>query len=88
MDNDNVIQLKQPGDFVADALTDLLRGGAQKLIAAAVEEELSALLREYQDKRLLDGKAAVVRNGYLPERSVQTGVGPVKVKIPKVRDRS
>ena len=88
MDNDSVIQFKQPAEFISDSLTVLLKNGAQQLIAEAVKKELATLLEEHQDKRLDNGKSAVIRNGYLPERDVQTGVGPVKVRIPKVRDRS
>ncbi len=44
-------------------------------------------MEEFQNRRLADGRAAVVRNGYLPERDILTGIGPVKVKVPKVRSR-
>ena len=71
-----------------DPLSELLRSGAKELIAQAVEAELQVLLDQYQDVRLLDGRQAVVRNGYLPDRTVQTGVGDVEIKVPKVRDRS
>lgn len=72
----------------SDPLTELLRTGAQALIRQAVETELEALLTRYQGLKLLDGRRAVVRNGYLPERTVQTGIGDVNVRVPKVRDRS
>ena len=72
----------------ADALTELLRTGARALISQAVEAELETLLCNYQDVVLTDGRQAVVRNGYLPERTIQTGIGDVEVKVPKVRDRS
>lgn len=65
----------------------LLRQGAQQLIAKAVEAELAALLLHYHGHEV-DGKAAVIRNGYLPERTLKTGIGAVVVKVPKVRDRS
>jgi len=57
------------------------------LLGKAIEAELAELLDQYSDLRV-DGKQAVVRNGYLPERTVQTGLGDVPVKVPKVRDRS
>ena len=38
--------------------------------------------------RSVEGKRAVVRNGYLPERMIQTGLGDIAIKVPKVRDRS
>src|SRR5690625_388661 len=80
--------LSQLDDSTTDVLTALLRNGARQLIAQAVEAELAVLLEEYSSRRLPDGRKALVRNGYLPERSVQTGIGDVTVKVPKVRDRS
>ena len=79
---------EQPVETVADPLTVMLRQGAKELIAQAVEAELLSMLEQHQGLRMLDGRQAVVRNGYLPERSVQTGLGDVEVKVPKVRDRS
>ena len=80
--------LSQPEPPVTDPLHELLRQGARDLIAKAVEAELATFLAQYADQRLDDGRQAVVRNGYLPERTVQTGVGDVSVQVPKVRDRS
>lgn len=71
-----------------DPLTAVLRHGAKELIRKAVEAELSEMLASYSDVRLLDGRPAVVRNGYLPTREIQTGIGEVEVRVPKVRDRS
>lgn len=76
---------EEPGQ---DPLTDLLRSGARDLIKQAVEAELSSMLSEYKDQKLPDGRQIVVRNGYLPERTIQTGIGDVEVQLPKVRDRS
>lgn len=59
-----------------------------RLIRQAVEAELGAMLSEYEDLKLIDGRQAVVRNGYLPERTIQTGIGDVTIKVPKLRDRS
>lgn len=84
MSKDNVIDLFSP-EAEADPLTALLRKGARELIHKAVESELEIFLQQFSDRKTSDGCAAVVRNGYLPERSIQTGIGPVKVKIPKVR---
>jgi len=72
----------------ADPLHELIRQGARQLISEAVEVELQALLAEYADHQTEDGRRAVVRNGYLPARTVQTGIGDVEVQVPKVRDRS
>ena len=80
--------LSQPEEQVTDPLTELLRSGARELIAQAVEAELQVLLEQHAEHRLPDGRKAVVRNGYLPEHTVQTGIGNVEIKVPKVRDRS
>ena len=80
--------LSQPENSSADPLSELLRSGARRLIAQAVEAELQMLLDQHADVRLSDGRQAVVRNGHLPEGTVQTGIGDVEVKVPKVRDRS
>lgn len=71
-----------------DALTEVLRQGARELLLAAVNEELENFLKEYVGLRLSDGRAAVVRNGYLPGRTIQTGIGDIEVQVPKTRDRS
>ena len=78
----------QPERSIADPLHELLRQGARDLIARAVEAELAGFLDQYAAHRLEDGRQAVVRNGHLPERTVQTGIGDVSVRVPKVRDRS
>jgi putative transposase len=90
MDNDNVIEFKTLGstETFTDALTALVRQGAQQIIAQAVEAELSTFLSQYQHLRDDQGRKAVVRNGYLPERTIVTGVGEVAVQVPKVRDRT
>lgn len=69
-------------------LDDLIRQGARQVIQQAVEAELAQLLEQYENVKTITGSRAVVRNGFLPEREVLTAVGPVAVKVPKVRDRS
>ena len=86
MTKNNVVELKDLASNV-DPLNDLLREGAQRLIYQAVESELHSFLTQYTDRATDDGKAGVVRNGYLPEREIQTGIGSVKVKVPKVRSK-
>lgn len=89
MSNDKLISLKLPEvETFSDALTELVRQGARQIIAQAVEAELSEFLADYQDLKDEQGRQAVVRNGYLPKRSITTGVGEVEVEVPKVRDRS
>lgn len=70
------------------SLDDLIQRGARQIIQQAIEAELATLLEQYENVKTLGGKRAVVRNGYLPEREIVTAIGPVPVKVPKVRDRS
>jgi putative transposase len=82
----NVFQLSQPGTF-ADPLTEVLRNGARALLTHAVEAELAALLSGHADKLTDDGRQRLVRHGHLPERQIMTGIGPVAVRCPRLRDR-
>jgi transposase-like protein len=84
--NDTVIKLIQPGTF-NDQLTDVLRDGARALLAQAVEAEVADFLGTHADLKTEDGHRRVVRHGHLPEREVMTGIGPVAVRQPRVRDR-
>ncbi len=87
MQNDNVTKLIQPGTF-SDQLTEILRNGARALLAQAVEAEVSAFLAKHAGLETEDGHRRVVRHGHLPEREVMTGIGPVAVRQPRVRDRA
>jgi len=82
----NVVTLLQPGSF-ADPLTEVLRNGARALLAQAVEAEVGDFLAKHIDLRTASGLGRVVRHGHLPERAVMTGIGPVGVRQPRVRDR-
>ena len=73
MDKNNVIELERRV-IGTDPLTELLKEGARKLLAQAVESEVQELLAQYEGDRTECGHAAVVRNGYLPERELQTEV--------------
>ena len=87
MSKSTVIELSGR-DESRDPLTEMLRVGAQQLIQQAVEAELQDLLAQYAQLRTAAGTAGVVRNGYQPERDLQTSLGPVAVKIPKVRSKT
>jgi putative transposase len=87
MSENNAGWFGTPG-AISDSLTELLRQGARGLIEQAVEAELQLLLAQYANVTDLAGRKMVVRNGYLPEREVLTALGPVAVRVPKVRDRS
>jgi hypothetical protein len=82
----NVFQLSQPGTFV-DPLTEVLRNAARALLAQAIEAEVAALLSLHADKLTEDGRQRLVRHGHLPEREIMTGIGPLAVRCPRVRDR-
>jgi hypothetical protein len=82
----NVLQLSQPVIF-SDPLTEVLRSGARALLAQAVEAEVAALLRAHAEELTADGRQRLVRHGYLLEREIMTGIGPVAVRCPRVRDR-
>jgi putative transposase len=70
-----------------DSLTELIRTGAQKLIAQALKAEVAELLATYAKQRDEQGYARVALSGHHPEREIQTGIGPVRVRVPKVRSR-
>lgn len=76
-----------PVGSVRDALTEVLRAGAQKLLADAIEAEVAGYIARHAGLRDQDGRRMVVRNGHKEEREIQTGIGPVKVRQPRVNDR-
>ena len=86
--NKNTVVSFQDREQIVDPLNDLLRTGARKLIEQAIEAELHELLSQHAGQQTDSGLATVVRNGYLPERTIQTGIGSVTVRIPKVRSRT
>src|SRR5215211_5910448 len=86
MIQDSVLKLIQPGEF-PDPLTEVLRNGARALLAQAIDAEVAAFLGSHADKRAEDGRQRLVRHGHLPERDIVTGIGPVAVRAPRVRDR-
>ena len=87
MKDDTVVALRQPGSFSDDPLTDILRAGARQLLAQAIEAEVEGHIVAHADLTDAEGRRRVVRHGYLPEREIQTGIGAVRVKAPRVRDR-
>ena len=86
MSNNTIIALRQP-ETIDDPLTEVLRAGARELLAKAVEAEVEEFLAGHDALRTTDGHQRIVRHGHGPERQVQTGIGPVAVRRPKVRDR-
>src|SRR4051794_14627149 len=86
MSSSTVVPLRQP-DTIDDPLTAILRSGARRLLAQAIEAEADAFLAEMKGLRLPDGRERVVRHGHGPERLIQTGIGPVAVERVKLHDR-
>ena len=86
MNENRVVCLRQK-DEIDDPLTEILRTGARRLITRAVEVEFDTFLASISDLALADGRQRVVRHGHDPVRTIQTGIGPVKVQKPKARDR-
>ena len=88
MSKDNVVAMKKPETFIDDPISEILRQGARSLLAQALEAEIEIFLNQYKDQKDQLGLQRIVRNGYLPERQIQTGIGPVPVEVPRTRDRS
>src|SRR5271165_1909061 len=86
MSENRVVALRRKG-AIDDPLTEILRAGARRLIAQAVEAEFESFLTSNAKLVLADGRQRVVRHGHDPVRAIQTGIGPVEVQKPKARDR-
>ena len=87
MTENRVVALRQKG-AIDDPLTEILRTGARRLIAQAVEAEFETFLASTAELVLPDGRRRVVRHGHDRVRAIQTGIGPVEVQKPKARDRA
>jgi putative transposase len=87
---DSVVEYRNPGVAVgvADPLTEMLRTGARELLQQAVEAEVADYIERHRELKDERERQRVVRNGYLPERMIQTGIGEVAVKAPRARDRA
>lgn len=79
-------QASVPASSVSDSLTEVLKRGAQKLLATAIEEEVASYIEHHAGALDENGHRLVVRNGYLPKRMIQTGIGEVQVRQPRVDD--
>ena len=88
MEEDSVVSLPRPGSgVVSDPLLAVLREGARRMLMQAVEAEVEAFLAAHAELTDGQGRRRLVRNGHAPERQIQTGIGPLEVRRPKVRDR-
>jgi len=88
MEDDTVVRLPRPGASVKDdPLLEVLRSGARRMLQQVIESEVEAFLSAHADLEDVHGRRRVVRNGHAPEREIQTGIGPIAVRRPKLRDR-
>jgi putative transposase len=87
MKTDSTVVAFQHPDELDDPMTSVLRDGARRLLAQAIEAEAEAFLAAMKEERLGDGRARLVRHGHGPERTLQTGIGPVAVRRTRLRDR-
>ncbi|MBI3808708.1 MAG: IS256 family transposase [Nitrospirae bacterium] len=87
---EKVVDYRNPGIAlpVADPLTEVLRSGARELLQQAVEAEVAEFIARHRELKDEQARQRIVRNGYQPEREVQTGIGELPVKKPRVRDRA
>jgi putative transposase len=86
-DDTKITELHQPGTIL-DPLTEIARDGARQMLMAALKAEAAGFVAQFAEERLPDGRQRVVLHGAGPERSVQTGIGAIPVRRPKVRDRA
>lgn len=86
-DDTTVTAFHQPGTIL-DPLTEIARDGARQMLAAALKAEAASFVAQFTDERLPDGRQRVVLHGAGPGRTIQTGIGPLPVRRPKVRDRA
>ena len=87
MDQSTTLPIAGPTPGSQDVLTEILRSGARKLLAEAIEAEVAAWIDAHAHLKDEAGRRQVVRNGYLPQREIQTGLGDVGAKQPRVHDR-
>jgi putative transposase len=88
---DNIIgfkKLEATSTTTTDLLTEIAKHGAREMLAAALGAEVQLFLESHQHKKMPTGKPRLIRNGYLPERPIQTGIGSIEIKVPRVRDRA
>jgi len=86
-ENSTITSFHQPGSII-DPLTEIAREGARQMLMAALKAEAASFVAQFSEELLPDGRQRVVRHGAGPERAIQTGIGPIPVQRPKVRDRA
>jgi hypothetical protein len=85
--NDTTTPLQIPEASTNDVLTEILRDGAREMLGKAIEAEVTDYIAAHAHERDADGRRLVVRNGHASERELQTGLGAIPVKQPRVNDK-
>ncbi len=87
MKNDTTTSIQIPEASTKDVLTEIFRDGAREMLGKAIEAEVAGYIAAHAHQRDADGHRLVVRNGHAPERELQTGLGAIPVKQPRVNDK-
>lgn len=87
MNKGTVVEFESPSQYPDDPLTAILRQGARDMLAKAIQDEVSEFIEAHSHIRDESGRQMIVRNGFLPQREIQTGIGSVPVRAVRVRDR-
>lgn len=87
MNNDTTTSVQIPEASANDVLAGILRDGARQMLGEAIEAEVADYIAAHADQRDAAGHRLVVRNGHAPQRDVQTGLGAITVKQPRINDK-
>jgi hypothetical protein len=88
VEKSTTLPIVQPTTSSHDILTEVLRDGAKRLLTEAIQAEVAGWIKSHSHIKDLAGHRQVVRNGYLPERTIQTDLGDIQIQQPRVYDRS
>ena len=87
MNNDTTTSIQIPEASTNDVLAGILRDGARQMLGEAIEAEVADYIAAHADQRDAAGHRLVVRNGHAPQRDVQTGLGAITVKQPRINNK-
>ena len=79
--------VKEEPETSWSVLEQIARGGAQKMLKLALENEVEEYIHKHSDEVDRDGKRIVVKNGSMPKRDIVTGMGPIAITQPRLDDR-
>jgi hypothetical protein len=83
----SVVTGEPTGEHTSSVLDEIVREGAQRMLASAMEAEVAAYVEAHADDRNEDGRRLVVRNGHAERRTITTGAGPIEIEQPRVNDK-